>query len=254
MAPSVLRNPVNLVDTAAEKNTMRALSPKQKQTRMTQNRKNKHSAFTLIELLVVIAIIAILAALLLPALAKAKAKAQRTSCLNNLKQVGLAFRMYSNDHGDRFPWYSSDNPNPSNIVGNFTAASNELNTPKILVCPSDGSRTKRSDWVDFINNANTSPYSLSYFTGEDADETQPQRVLSGDHNINGEAGYNNVKTFDNANFNTATWKNTVHVNAGNLGLADGSAQQQSSQQTTNQVFQAINSGGPSSVNWRFPAN
>ncbi len=64
-------------------------------------RKNRH-AFTLIELLVVIAVIAILAALLLPALGRAQQRAQRIACLSNLKQIGVAFDLYLDDHEDRF--------------------------------------------------------------------------------------------------------------------------------------------------------
>ena len=66
-------------------------------------RSARRHGFTLIELLVVIAIIAILAAILFPVFARARAKAQQTKCLSNLKQIGLAFQMYAQDHNELFP-------------------------------------------------------------------------------------------------------------------------------------------------------
>ncbi|HTD88640.1 MAG TPA: DUF1559 domain-containing protein, partial [Candidatus Binatia bacterium] len=73
-------------------------------------RQTSRRGFTLIELLVVIAIIAILAALLLPALSKAKAKAQQTQCLNNAHQLGFAAHLYAGDFNDCFPWGTEVKP------------------------------------------------------------------------------------------------------------------------------------------------
>jgi len=122
----------------------------------------RRTAFTLIELLVVIAIIAILASMLLPALARAKAKAQATKCMNNMKQWSLGFRMYSEDNRDFVP--SEGNQGPGVTVLNPLNASAWYNA----VPPAIGMRPLKDIYIAVATGNNPSlapnPGSMSIFS------------------------------------------------------------------------------------------
>src|SRR4051794_10082441 len=177
----------------------------------------KLSGLTMIDVLVIVATLG-LAAVIVPALHHPKG-CPRPACLNNLKQIGLAFRMWSNDHEDRFPWKDTNAAATALAPYEYCLmAKMELNSPKVLVCPFDNGRTRTSVFDQTFSDQN-----LSYFLCLDADETKPNTLLSGDRSLSTNktmlSGLITLRDSKHVN-----WSPGIHEDGGNLGFADGSAQ------------------------------
>jgi len=207
---------------------------------------------TLVEIVVVIFVIAILMAVFMPRNNGAYKKAKKISCANNLKQLGLAYKIWAGDHNDKYLMFVSvtnggtmelmDMPDTWKV---FQVMSNELSTPKILACPEQIPYDKAAtNWGEDLKNH------LSYFVSLDATDDKPSFLLSGDDNF--QLNQSPVKTgFANLPTNSPVeWDTTRHANetrrgwfiktkigSGNLLLCDGSVQSTSNSTLTNTLNQ-----------------
>jgi prepilin-type N-terminal cleavage/methylation domain-containing protein/prepilin-type processing-associated H-X9-DG protein len=187
-----------------------------------------NQAFTLIELLIVIAVFAILFALIdFGPPRGVKMKAQRIACVSNLKEMGMAFRLWENDHGDQYPMSVSVTNGgvmeliaPGKAYVLWQTVSNQLNSPRTLWCPAD---TKAASATSFSNGF--SDTNISYFVNLAAAETYPQMIVLGDDNLLADGKPVQPGILNLWTNTTIAWTKDRHVKVGNIGMADGSVMQ-----------------------------
>lgn len=190
------------------------------------SRRGWRSGLGLVELLVVLAVMAVLAMLILPQLARTARPAHKVKCVSNLKNVGLAFRIFATDNNDLFP--------PALMISNgldmmkidavsvLRSLSNELSTPKILHCWQDADREEARAGVNFDT---MTAKNVSYLVSLSANETNPAGILAGDRNLMTDGKVLGPGVFALTTNMTIGWTKKIHNGMGNVAMADGSVQQ-----------------------------
>jgi prepilin-type processing-associated H-X9-DG protein len=150
----------------------------------------------------------------------------RPVCVNNLKQIGIAARMWAADHQDRYPWQTppeeggtKELTSAADVYRHFLVMSNYLNTPRILYCPHDSARTRTNSFGAGFTNVH-----LSYLVGLDSDETRPNTILASDRHLSTNQQLISGLLLLTSN-STVGWVPGMHNSGGNVGLADGSVRQ-----------------------------
>ena len=190
----------------------------------------------MLEVLVVAACLAILVVLLIPALSSARRKANRISCVSNLMQIAIGHKIWGGDHAKNYPeQVSRTNGGVQELAfsGDTTAIfhslSNEIGSPKVLICPADSKRFAATNFTTDLKGK------ISYFVNVDAADKYPQMILAGDDNF--EIGGVPVKSglLEISSNTPVAWTAARHRRAGNLALADGSVAELTNPGLTNSI-------------------
>ena len=211
--------------------------------------RNTTQAFTRIELLAVCTALALLALVVAPALATNKTDADRAACFNNLRQIGRAVQMWGADHQNDPPWRTpvfqgGTQPESGLTAKNawleFAVLSNEVATPRLLVCPADGEAKVASEFSNEASRGYMATgfrgLATSYFINLHTLSATPVSIVCGDRNLRlaGPAacvfGLNNASTFDLFGLGSAGWTNAVHGQQGHILRMDGSVLETTSRQ------------------------
>jgi prepilin-type processing-associated H-X9-DG protein len=181
-------------------------------------------AFTVFELLTIIVVLMLAAAFLLPALNNRDTSC-RINCTNNLKQIDLSFKMWSLDNSDLLPMQvpgTNGGALEGTIQGlafpSFQVMSNELSTPKILVCPQDEKRNPATNFESLTDKT------LSYFICQNPAEAGNPGLITGDRNLTNPfvPGTRTVVFTTNL---TLGWTKEMHSRQGNVAFMDGTVAQ-----------------------------
>jgi prepilin-type processing-associated H-X9-DG protein len=185
----------------------------------------REGAFTVLDLLVTIVVLMVLATILLPVLS-GRPTGCRINCTNNLKQIGLSFKIWALDNGDRWPMdvpaadggakEATSKAIPFPI---FQVMSNELSTPRVLVCPEDSARQAAINFGAGFADTN-----LSYFVCQNPADSGTPGILLGDRNLTNQLipGKRYIAFTREL---TLGWTKEMHSKKGNVGFGDGSVAQ-----------------------------
>lgn len=200
----------------------------------TRVSRQRQAAFTLLDLIIILFVLALLAGSILPRLVGGGPP--RVKCVNQLRNIGLAFRTFASDNNGQFPMaLATENGGSSNCLGtpnilpHFKSLSNELSTVDSLRCP----LYTKSDYRR-LNWATVAEKNLDYFVGVNALADNPAHIVSGDRFLKSDAPYSNYLVHLNTN-SSLQWLPKPHTNSGNVVFSDGHVESITSSEWTNRI-------------------
>lgn len=234
--------------------------------------RHRERAFTFWELIILIAVISVIVTLAWSYMNRPRSRHHPPHCRSNLKQIAISFKMYAEDHDQKFPQFDySDSSSTSQsgilplpVWNYFSALSNGLGIARILACPQDSRLWTNhaytfSDGPEGLGHVSKQNMAVSYFIGLNAEEAKPNLLLVGDRNLSPRRNLTLYSSINGAPVDVSTnavWQTfpnqPFHGDVGYYALADGSVQQASTERLQDALRLARDSYGTNANRLLFP--